>query len=71
MARGVTLDLLQMAKRVGPQCEAAEYEDLSGEKVSPRIASLSIEEAIKPIGHDTEELSMKAPMSLSKPADLG
>ena len=32
MARGVTFDLLQMAKRVGPQCEAAEYEDLSGEK---------------------------------------
>ena len=32
MARGVALDLLQMAKRVGPQCEAAEYEDLSGEK---------------------------------------
>ena len=32
MARGVAVNLLQMAKRVGPQCEAAEYEDLSGEK---------------------------------------
>ena len=32
MARGVAIDLLQMAKRVGPQYEAAEYEDLSGEK---------------------------------------
>ena len=32
MARGVALDVLQMAKRVGPQCEAAEHEDLSGEK---------------------------------------
>ena len=32
MARGVALDLLQMAERVSPQCEAAEYEDLSGEK---------------------------------------
>ena len=32
VARGVTLDLLQMAKRVGPQCEAAELKDLSGEK---------------------------------------
>ena len=32
MARGVALDLLQMAKRVGPQYEAAEYEDLFGEK---------------------------------------
>ena len=32
MARGVAIDLLQMAKRVGPQDEAAKYEDLSGEK---------------------------------------
>ena len=32
MTRGVAIDLLQMAKRVGPQYEAAEYEDLSGEK---------------------------------------
>ena len=32
MARGVALDLLQMAKRVGPQYEAAENEDLSGEE---------------------------------------
>ena len=32
MARGVAFDLLQMAKRVGPPCKAAEYEDLSGEK---------------------------------------
>ena len=51
MARGVAFDLLQMAKRIGPQ--------------------LMIEEAIEPIGDDTEELSMKAPMSVSKPADLG
>ena len=32
MARGVAIDLLQMAKRVGPQYEATEYEDLSGEE---------------------------------------
>ena len=32
MARGVAVDLLQMAKQVGPQCEAAEYEDLSEEE---------------------------------------
>ena len=32
MARGVAINLLQMAKRVGPQCEAAEYEDLAKEK---------------------------------------
>ena len=32
MARGVAFDLLQVAKRIGPQCEAAKDEDLSGEK---------------------------------------
>ena len=32
MARGVAFDLLQMAKRIGQQCKAAEYEDLSSEK---------------------------------------
>ena len=32
MARGVEVDLLQVAKRVGPQYEAAEHEDLSGEE---------------------------------------
>ena len=32
MARGLAFDLLQMAKRIGPQCKAAKYEDLSGEK---------------------------------------
>ena len=31
-ARGVAVDLLQMAKRVGPQYEAAEHENLSGEE---------------------------------------
>ena len=35
MAGGVAVDLLQMAKRVGPQCEAAEHEDLSGEEGLP------------------------------------
>ena len=32
MARGVAFNLLQMAKRIGPQCEAAKDEDLSGEE---------------------------------------
>ena len=31
-ARGVAFDLLQLAKQIGPQCKAAEYEDLSGEE---------------------------------------
>ena len=30
--RGVAIDLLHMAKRVGLQCEAAEHENLSGEE---------------------------------------
>ena len=32
MARGVAVDLLQMAKRVGPRYDATKHEDLSGEK---------------------------------------
>ena len=32
MARGLAFNMLQMAKRNSPQCKAAEYEDLSGEK---------------------------------------
>ena len=50
MARGVALDLLQMAKRVGPQYEAAEYEDLSGEenRTLDRIIAM-IEGASKPL----------------------
>ena len=35
MARGITIDLLQMTKQVGPQYEAAEYEDLSGKENLP------------------------------------
>ena len=71
MARGVAFDLLQMAKRIDPQCKAAEYEGLFREKISPWTASLlMIGGAIGPKDDDTEELSMKAPMSVSKPADL-
>ena len=32
MTRGIAVDLLQMVKQVGPLCEAAEYENLSGEE---------------------------------------
>ena len=43
-----------------------------GRKVSPWTALLlMIIGAIKPNGDDTEELSMKAPMPVSKPANLG
>ena len=36
MARGVAIDLLQVAKRISLQCEAAEYENLAGEKDLPQ-----------------------------------
>ena len=32
VAKGVAIDLLQMAKRIGSQCEATEHKDLSEEK---------------------------------------
>ena len=35
------------------------------------VPSLKTGQRILPDGDDTEELSMKAPMSVSKPADLG
>ena len=68
MASGVALDLLQMTKRVDPQYEAAKYEDLSGEK--NLTLERMIKGAIKPLCDGTVELSMKAPMSVSIPADL-
>ena len=72
MARGVAFDLLQAAKRIGPQCEAPKTKICPGRKVSPWIASLlMIGEAIGPKSDDTKELSTRAPMSVSKPADLG
>ena len=70
MARGVAFDLLKVAKRIGLQCEAAEDEDLSGEK-SLTLDYIVVEGAIEPFIDGTVELSMKAPMSVSKPADLG
>ena len=70
-ARGVAFDLLQMPSELARSAKPPNTKICPGRKVSPRTASLSIEEAIKPIGDDTEELSMKAPMSVSKPADLG
>ena len=72
MARGVTLDLLQMAKRVGPQYEAAEYKDLSGEVDLP-LDCVVVDDlwTIKLSGDGAAKLSTKAPVSVSKPADIG
>ena len=41
-----------------------------GRKVTPWTVLLKVGEAIEPYSDDTEELSMKAPMSVSKLADL-
>ena len=71
-ARGVAFDLLQLAKRIGQDAKPPNTKICPGRKVSPWTVSLMmIEEAIEPIGDGTEELSMKAPLSVSKPADLG
>ena len=68
----MTIDLLQMAKRVGPQYEVAEHKDLSGEEgFSLDDILLTIEGAIESFADGTVDLSMKAPMSVSKPVDLG
>ena len=32
MSRGIAFDLLQMAERIGPQCEATEHKDLYEEE---------------------------------------
>ena len=72
MARGVAFNLLQMAKQISPSAKPPNTKICPGRKVSPWTASLlMIEGAIGPKYDDTEELSMKAPMSVSKPADLG
>ena len=46
MTRSVAIDVLQMANRVGTQCEAAEYEDLSEKKGFPGRGVILDEEAL-------------------------
>ena len=36
MTRGVAVDLLKVANRIGTQCKAAEHKDLAGEKDLPQ-----------------------------------
>ena len=40
VTRGVAVDLLQVANRVGTQCEATEHKDLAGRKISFMAALL-------------------------------
>ena len=70
MARGVAFDLLQMAK--ARNVKPPNTKICLGRKVSPWTASLLKKEgAIRTFSDSTEELSMKAPMSVSKSVDLG
>ena len=71
MARGVAFDLLQMTSELARSAKPPNTKICPGRKVLPWIASLlMIGEAIGPKSDDTEEPSMKASMSVSKPADL-
>ena len=71
VAKGEAVDLLQLAKRLARSAKPQTTKICPGRKVSPWTVLLTIEGAIKPCRDDTKELSMKAPMSVLKPADLG
>ena len=72
MARGVALNLLPMASELARSTKPPNTKICPGRKTSPWTASLKmIEGTTKPYRDDTVELSIKAPMSVSKPADLG
>ena len=71
MARGVALDLLQMASELARSAKPPNTKICPGRKVSHRTVLLKVGGAIDPYRDDTEELSMKEPMSVSKLADLG
>ena len=48
VARGVAVDLLQMAKRVGPSAKPPNTKICPGRKTSPWTVLLTIEDAIEP-----------------------
>ena len=70
--RGKAIDLFKVAIRIGTQREATEREELAGEK-GILESSVAVDDRMshRTFADDTAELSMKAPMSVSKPADLG
>ena len=72
MARGVAIVCSRWPNELARSAKPPNTKICPGRKVSPWTASLlTIEGAIEPFGDGTVELSMKAPMSMSKPADLG
>jgi hypothetical protein len=61
-----------MTSWVGMQHDAAEHEELAGDKEGPGADAISDDQAShRSFGDPKAELSMKAPMLVSKPADLG
>ena len=72
MSGGETVDLVKVTCRVGMQTDAAEREELSGYKVGLGAGAIADDQAShRSFDDPTMELSMKAPMSVLKPADLG
>ena len=71
MVRGIAFDLLQIPSELARSAKPPNTKICPGRKVSPWTALLKVEGSIEPCSDDREELSMKAPMSVSKPADLG
>nr|BDI54554.1 Protein IQ-DOMAIN 32 [Triticum aestivum] len=70
--RGEAVLLVEMTGRVGVQNDAAEREKLAGDKDVPGVDAIFDDQASHRSFDDlTAELPMKAPMSVSKPADLG
>ena len=72
MARGVAVVCSRWPSELARSAKPPNMKICPGRKVSHWTALLlMIEGAIEPYSNDTEELSMKAPMSVSKLADLG
>ena len=71
VARGVTSICSRWPSELARSAKPPNTKICPGRKVSPWTALLKVGGAIEPYGDDTVELSMKAPMSVSKPADLG
>ena len=71
VARGIAVDLLQRPSELARSAKPPNTKICPGRKVSPWTVLLTIEDSIEPRSDDTEELSMKAPMSVPKLADLG
>ena len=71
MTRGVAVNLFKVTSLIGTQNESAKHKKLTREESFPGNTIVVVKRAIEPSVDGTVELSRKAPMSVSKPADLG